>query len=250
MSFGGATDPYIDPHTGTLRNKLKIKDTAELQETEEFLTSTRLNELVEQPLPGDFDCDHMKALHRYIFQDLYDWAGEERTWPINAFMMKSGPDVVGRTNQPQNYPYYPANRIADNAPREYQLLRQEILQPHSAGTLDPETFITELADRWAEINSLHSFREGNTRTQFVFFSQLCNHCEYELRPALFAPGGDLRIPFIHARFHAQATGTSEELRKVLGAAITPLGRNRQPTQIQLANSLAEQATELAPAQST
>ncbi|WP_144440124.1 Fic family protein [Rhodococcus erythropolis] len=44
---------------------------------------------------------------------------------------------------------------------------------------DREEFVVGLAEHWGEINSIHSFREGNTRTQFVFFSELARHAGYE-----------------------------------------------------------------------
>lgn len=160
-------------------------------------------------------------------------------------MLKAGPDVVRRTNQSFNYAYYPADRVADNAPREYELLSQRVLEPHTKGKLDQTTFIAELAERWAEINTLHAFREGNTRTQFAFFKQLCDHCGYSLHPEAFVPSADLSVAFVHARFYAQATGVADKLAEVLGAAITLADQDRDSSQIATANVLAKQASELA-----
>lgn len=53
---------------------------------------------------------------------------------------------------------------------------------------------------------VHSFREGNTRAQFVFYSQLSHQAGYELAPEQFAPGAALRDEFVQARFHSQDTG--------------------------------------------
>ncbi|WP_272818818.1 Fic family protein, partial [Mycobacteroides abscessus] len=38
--------------------------------------------------------------------------------------------------------------------------------------LDHARFVGRLAEHWAEINTVHPFREGNTRTQAVFFALL------------------------------------------------------------------------------
>ena len=43
---------------------------------EERITAVRLTELAERPIEGRFDYDHMKAIHRYLFQDVYEWAGK------------------------------------------------------------------------------------------------------------------------------------------------------------------------------
>jgi len=56
---------------------------------EEFAAQVRLVELAANPISGRFDYDHMKAIHRHIFQDAYEWAGEERVGPA-GFMNKEG----------------------------------------------------------------------------------------------------------------------------------------------------------------
>ena len=83
-------------------------------------------------------------------------------------------------------------------------------------------FVDELAESWGELNVVHSFREGNTRTQFVFFSQLAEQAGYRIDAAQFAPGSPLRDEFVQARFHSQDTGRNDQLAAVLGKAITPL----------------------------
>ena len=73
---------YCYSGTDVLINKLNIKDKNELFNAEIELTSIRLKELEEAPIEGSFDFTHLKQIHRYIFQDLYDWAGHERTVEI------------------------------------------------------------------------------------------------------------------------------------------------------------------------
>lgn len=67
---------------------------------------------------------------------------------------------------------------------------------------------------------IHSFREGNTRAQFVFFSQLAEQAGYQIDVRQFAPGASLRDEFVQARFHSQDTGSNDQLAVVLGNAIT------------------------------
>ena len=73
---------YCYPNSAVLRNKLNITDKNELFEAEKELTAIRLRELQENPVKGKFDFKHLKAIHKYIFQDIYDWAGMERTVEI------------------------------------------------------------------------------------------------------------------------------------------------------------------------
>ena len=77
-------DPYLDLRSGVLRNRLGITDAAELARAEAELTSYRLIELRTRPLPGSYDLPHLQAFHRYIFGDVYDWAGELRTVTLGA----------------------------------------------------------------------------------------------------------------------------------------------------------------------
>lgn len=65
-----------------LRNCLGIQDAQILTQTEAGLTSLRMAELDHYGLPGNFDLLHLQAIHHYIFQDIYDWAGEIRTVDI------------------------------------------------------------------------------------------------------------------------------------------------------------------------
>lgn len=69
---------------------------------------------------------------------------------------------------------------------------------------------------------IHSFREGNTRSQFVFFSQLAEQAGYRIDAARFAPGAPLRDEFVQARFQSQDTGSNDRLAEVLGRVIVPI----------------------------
>ena len=64
-----------------LRNRLGIADVDTLRVAENDLLEVRLAELREHPesVARTYDLEHLKALHRHLFQDVYDWAGELRT---------------------------------------------------------------------------------------------------------------------------------------------------------------------------
>lgn len=71
---------YCYPNSDVLKNKLNITNAEELFETEKELTIIRLQELQKNPIKGNFDFKHLKDIHEYIFQDLYDWAGKKGLW--------------------------------------------------------------------------------------------------------------------------------------------------------------------------
>ena len=217
-----AWDDYFIPGTTVLRNKFNEQDAATLQLKEEQAARLRLIELAANPVAGDFDYAHMKAIHGRIFQDVYEWAGQERVGP-DSQMTKGGPDVVrfapGDPAAPTiAYGYYPGPVVAEAAEEQYRRLASKDL----LRGLPQAKFVVELAEIWGELNVVHSFREGNTRTQFVFFSQLAEQAGYRIDAAQFAVGQPLRDEFVNARFFSQATGSNERLVDVLERAISPI----------------------------
>ena len=75
-------DPYADPATGVLRNKLGLATTAELAAAEREITHAALILLRESPVRPSYDLPHLCEIHRRIFGDIYDWAGQVRTVAI------------------------------------------------------------------------------------------------------------------------------------------------------------------------
>ena len=72
-------DPYADPVTGVLRNKLGLSTTEALQAAEREITHAALIFLRGSPVPPSNDLRHLRAIHRRVFGDIYDWAGQLRT---------------------------------------------------------------------------------------------------------------------------------------------------------------------------
>jgi cell filamentation protein len=72
------SDPYLYPGTNVLKNLRGLTDPEQLERFEARRTHQRIAELIDNPLSGVFDIAHLKAIHRYIFQDLYEWAGQFR----------------------------------------------------------------------------------------------------------------------------------------------------------------------------
>jgi fido (protein-threonine AMPylation protein) len=152
MSRYSSHDPYLDPACGVLKNRFGITGQATLEATEASLVALRSYELVQRPLRGNFDLAHLQAIHRCLFGDVYEWAGQLRTIDIakggNAFAH-------------HGYIVTAAQPIFDELAREQ----------HLAGLL-PLAFSVRAAHYLGEINALHPFREGNGRAQREFISHL------------------------------------------------------------------------------
>ncbi|MBR0488338.1 Fic family protein [Candidatus Saccharibacteria bacterium] len=144
-------DPYCYPGTRVLRNKLNIADPDELYDAERDLATLRNLELMHKLIEGTFDFTYLCKIHKYLFQDIYDWAGEVRTVDI------------AKSNLFCRYFF-----IQSEADRIFMELSSErYLQ-----SLPVDDFPARLAYYFAEINALHPFREGNGRTQREFIRQL------------------------------------------------------------------------------
>lgn len=190
-------DPYLDLRSGVLRNRLGITDAAELARAEAELTSYRLIELHARPLPGDYDLPHLQAFHRYIFGDVYDWAGELRTVTLG----KGGALFC-----------HPRDIVATADELFTRLARDNHLRGR-----DRTAFVDGLTALLAEVNALHPFREGNGRTQRAFLAQLARDAGYRIRWADLDPETN-RIASAAAR-----AGDTAPLREMLDRLVVPLG---------------------------
>lgn len=65
--------------TTCLINKWGITDENKLKEFEGAVTFAKASELELNPISDTFDVEHYKLIHKYLFEDIYDWAGEYRT---------------------------------------------------------------------------------------------------------------------------------------------------------------------------
>lgn len=106
-----------------------------------------------EPLPeGDFDVAHYRAVHRHLFQDVYDWAGETRTVQTskggNLFCL----------------PPYIDQQLAH--------LFNRLNGPPNGWASTEDEFVAFAADFLAELNVIHVFREGNGRAQLSFLHLL------------------------------------------------------------------------------
>lgn len=74
-------EAYFQPGTDVLRNRVHARSHVELQYAENDLSEVRLLELRENPdlLDRTYDLTHFAAIHRQLFQDVYEWAGHLRT---------------------------------------------------------------------------------------------------------------------------------------------------------------------------
>lgn len=145
------TANYCYKDTDVLINKLNITNEKDLFNAERELVSLRTYELNEIPLKGSFDFKYLKDIHKYLFQDVYRWAGDIRNCNIakqDLFCLSEhiesfGDEIFNKLKKEKYFVYY-----------------------------DNKTTLNKLVELFADINALHPFREGNGRSQRVFIESL------------------------------------------------------------------------------
>lgn len=148
---------YLDPDlkytdkNGLLHNLANIKNEKILLAYESFKVSKRVEELLESPFKIK-DSNTLLKIHHYLFQDVYEWAGQVRTVNIS----KDGKPFFNGERFNLGFQYI------DTLISEYRKIKK--------------SNISELSKKLAEIldnvNYLHPFREGNGRTQREFIRLL------------------------------------------------------------------------------
>ena len=153
-------DPYVYPGTSVLRNLRDVRAPEELSQFEGTATARRIAELAHHPIRGTFDTSHLQAIHRYIFQDVYAWAGEFRTVDISK-----GGHLFGL------YQHI--------VPFLHKTFVELQMEKYLAGTR-LKHFAHRAAHYLGEINAIHPFRDGNGRTQREFIRNLAVRNGYAL----------------------------------------------------------------------
>lgn len=155
-------DPYLLPN-GTLRNKLGITDQEDLAVADAEQVASRELALRGR-LPGPpFTFETLKSIHRELFQDIYDWAGQPRTTPTGKREFDHPASPVQSFAPPETIEARAAAAFARLAEMDH--LRGRSRAAFAAGA----------ADLLAEVNRIHFAREGNGRAQRLLVTAVAAH---------------------------------------------------------------------------
>lgn len=149
---------YCYPNSSVLINKLNIKNQDDLVIAEREITSLKIAFAKAMPIKGDFDLEHLKKIHKFVFEDIYSWAGCLRNVNIskgNQFCLAMNLEMY-------------ANNIFSKLKNDNYLINYNGNIAHA------------LAYYMSEINVLHPFREGNGRTQRLFIEYLADNAGYDV----------------------------------------------------------------------
>lgn len=156
--YDAANDHYCYEGSVTLKNKLNIRDIEILENAEREITAHTSQSIVFKHSP--YSLDYMMKLHRQLFSELYEWAGELRNVDISK----------GGTR------FCTCGRMAAESEKLFSALAKE----NWLKDLSKEDFCNKLAEFYCEFNMIHPFREGNGRVQRLLFEHLALSAGYDL----------------------------------------------------------------------
>ncbi|EOH4758776.1 Fic/DOC family protein, partial [Campylobacter coli] len=165
-------------------NKIGAKSLDELFRKERMITNKKALELGKNPIKGNFDYQHLKDIHKALFEDVYTWAGQDR-------MQMGLKEKFAK--------YAPNGAIINFVPgkeldKYSKIIFDELAKNnYLKNSKDLNHFAKNLAKFMGEINALHPFREGNGRTQRIFLNELAKNAGYKL---------DLNLISKHKMIHA------------------------------------------------
>lgn len=210
------SDPYSWANSGVLRNLLGIEDRNRLHEAEVIVSMAQTSRITTvEPVPGDLDFQHLRAIHRALLSEIYEWAGQPRIPGHGLRKFGPSPDSIRRGDYEAfdmySYEYLIAGPEVDRVSEEaLKRFRSE-----TSSEMPKADFVPELARAWGDVNWAHAFREGNTRSQVVLFYYACQRQGRDLAIERFTEDPDFRTTFSMARFLYQETGDRSLLDETL-----------------------------------
>lgn len=138
---------------GVLVNKLGLTNEEELNKAERMITSFKLTKLCLEPGEQTFDIEHYLRIHKFLFDEIYPFAGEIRS------------EVISK-----RLPFCLPQYIQGELKSALDSMREQMPTIQSRDEL--LKFVTVL---YSNLDMIHPFREGNGRTEREFVRQVVDH---------------------------------------------------------------------------
>lgn len=127
-----------------LENRLNITDSAELARDEERISKKKAVQLFDNKFLDSFPAgkfDTLQAIHKYMFEDVFDFAGEIRTVNLAKSNFRFAPLMY-------------LQAALDNIDKM------------------PQSTFDEIVEKYVEMNIAHPFREGNGRSTRIWLDHI------------------------------------------------------------------------------
>ena len=160
--YDSINSKYTYGMTDVLKNKLNIRNQEELKEYEKKVVALKLLSIMKavyEKFENNFNEERLRFIHKYLFSEVYDFAGEYREENITK----------------DNFKFSDYRYIKDNI----KIIMEKI-------SLDKLTNLTEdelvrfISSIMTDLNVLHPFRDGNGRATREFIRELLEYLGYEI----------------------------------------------------------------------
>ncbi|MBF4636205.1 Fic family protein [Agreia pratensis] len=155
-------DSYFwEPGGSVLRNLYGERDSLALEKKEYAETNAQQFDIERGAveISRTYDADHLEAIHKQLFGNVYEWAGEFRTTTLTNFPT----DFAG----PKEIPKYLSEA-------------SKMIGAADWSTMDRDQFAAAAAKVFAHVNQAHPFREGNGRTSKLFMQHVSELSPYRI----------------------------------------------------------------------
>jgi cell filamentation protein len=204
----GAQDPYCYPGTNILKNLKGIRDPGMLEMFEADSAAYNIAGLMFNPVTGPFNSSRLLETHRRIFCDVYEWAGQLRR--NTGTMTKARKDGYSVTYGDSAY-------VQSELAMAFASLQGE----KYLFDLKATTLSKRLAHYYCEIDAIHPFREGNSRTLRQFVFDLARSAGYRLDWPAASKTEEQRQDIFRARDAGFFGGDSSKLAQIIAMAMKP-----------------------------
>ena len=162
MSYDIDVDPYINPKTGILFNKVGAKTQKQLDKAEAEITYIVIATLTigSRPDTLTFNTQLILDIHKEVFRDIYKWAGLTRTHDIS-----------------KGTSYFAHAQFIQSS---LDSLTRELQNDTRFQSDNTDDVVNGLTHYYAELNAIHPFREGNGRTARTFLRLLALKNGYDI----------------------------------------------------------------------
>lgn len=143
-----------------LINKFDEKNFDRFKIIETNFTAARILLFQKEKPPEIFNLDYLRYIHKYIFQDIYNWAGQIRNIEISKGQLW----------------FARCEFIENEAYKLFKKLKEE----NNLSSYDTDEFCKRIAYYKTEINMIHPFREGNGRAIREFIIKLGMYNGYNI----------------------------------------------------------------------
>jgi cell filamentation protein len=197
-------DIYLIENSSVLKNKLGITDEKELDLAEAELSRMNMMLLYEEGF-DDFSPEGLRYIHRILFRDVYDWAGEYRKINIRKREKVLAGNSVWYSN---------VTEIEKDLKKAFTDINKTEWEK-----LDKEAFVKHITMLFPKLWQVHPFREGNTRATVMLMTFFIEHYGYYFDQVLLAQSaGYVRDSFVMASIGDYAE--YEHLEMILSDAIS------------------------------